>query len=155
MSITFSLATALPNGTGLACDVRHGSTCDVAEHLLDEYAHIYPGMCLDCREVETDACPICSLSVNVSNVNAELLLARLGVEFDYCGSIEGAALYGRAMVENIGRDDSGVSVSEDQAPGQARWIDCGLRPGYFEDRFGALAALASEAMRRGLVISWG
>jgi hypothetical protein len=155
MSITFSLATITAEGTGLACEARHGSTCLVAEHLLDEYAHPFPGYCVPCSMDETDACEVCSLSVNVSNTNAEMLLARLGVEFDYCGSIDPAALYGRAMVENIGADDSGVAPSEDRGAGGAVFIDCGLRPGYFEDRFGALAALAEAAMRLGLVVSWG
>lgn len=155
MSTTFSLATIEENGTGLACVVSHGSTCDVAEHLLDEYAHPFPGYCVPCAIDEREACEVCSLSVNVSEHNAALILERLGVEFDYCGMIDPADLLGRAMVGNIGRDDSGVASTEDRGERGARMIDCGLRAGYYEDRFGRLAELASAAVRLGLVVSWG
>lgn len=149
MSITFSLQT--PSGDFLCSG--HGRNCTVAEHLLDPYN--MPGVCYDCREVELDACELCSLDVNMANGNAALVLERLGVEFDYCGSIDPAELLGRAMVGNIGRDDSGVASSEDRGEGGAAIIDCGLRPGYFADRFGALADLATAAIERGAVISWG
>ena len=157
MSITFVLANRLDNGDIVpACMVNHyAAPCvavgaEAAEHAEDR-AHY--NMC-DCSEVARDECGICSLSLNVANGNAALILERLGVEFDYYGEIDGADLVGRAMVGNVGRDDSGVASSEDRREGLATVIDCGVRPGYFEDRLGVLAELGLAAAERGCLVSW-
>lgn len=100
------------------------------------------------------------LNLNVSNANARAILDRLGYEVDEYGIVGEATpedLLGRALVGNVGRDDSGVDAVE--TPGEwfgggATMIDCGIRPGYFEDRMAALVALASHAMDRNLMISW-
>jgi hypothetical protein len=38
--------------------------------------------------------------------------------------------------------------------GGATFIECGVRPGYFTDRLAAIADLATEAQRRGLLVAW-
>lgn len=156
MSITFQLATRTGDGFGPACTVNHGA-CIVPEHLLDEdiAAYSMPGWCVECSTTNRDACEVCGLSVNVSNHNAQVLLGMLGVEFDWCGSFDPADLLGRALTAGIDIDDSGHAATVDAAPGRATLISGGLRPGYYGDRFGALADLATHGAARGLVITWG
>jgi len=94
-------------------------------------------------------------SVNVSNANAFALLDRLGIEDpDYCGSIEAEDFLGRTMVANVGRPDDGVGSAEFRGEGGCTVIDCGVRPGYFDDRMGSLATLASIALGGGYFVSW-
>lgn len=147
MSITFSLVTSEGN---LACTVDHGA-CVVAEHLLDEdiMAYSFEGYCVECSLRNRDACELCGSSLNVSNSNAFAILAALGIELDDCGTIEASDLLGRAMVSGVGRDDSGTADVVD-----GRMVDCGLRAGYFADRFGALADLATLAIERGYSIQF-
>lgn len=152
MSITFSLRNL--DGT-MACKVNHGAGCEVAEHLLDEYAHPYEGYCVPCSMDNRDACPVCSRDINVSNTNAQMILERLGVEFDYCGEIQASDLLGRAMTANVGRDDSGIAATEDRAEGRATIIECGLPAGYFDDRMEGLTNLALAALASGLMVVWG
>jgi hypothetical protein len=83
--------------------------------------------------------------VNVSNTNASLLLERLGIEFDYSGQIDAEDLLGRALVANVGRDDSGMASTTDRGAGGATIIDCGLRPGYFDERMAQLVEVAEYA----------
>jgi hypothetical protein len=98
------------------------------------------------------------LNVNVSNANARALLDRLGIEAgDLFGETTPEDLLGRALVGNVGRDDGGVDAVE--TPGEwfgggATMIDCGIRPGYFEDRMAALVALATHARDHDLMIGW-
>lgn len=94
--------------------------------------------------------------LNVSNVNAMLIFERLGIDPEPWGEIDPAEFLGRALVANVGRSDEGTAPSVDRFHEDgATWVDCGLRPGYFEDRFGALATLATVAVERDLIISWG
>jgi hypothetical protein len=156
MSISFYAATTTDNYTAMACNVKHGAGCTSTEHFeMDAWMDI-PGydLCFECQGEQEDACPICSLTMNVSNNNAMLLIERLGVEFDYCGVIDPADLLGRSMVANVGLDDSGMKPTVDTLGGGATMIDCGLAPGYFTERFGALANLATYAMDHGFVIAW-
>jgi len=102
--------------------------------------------------------------VNVSNMNARVLLNALGRhadgdEFDLCGSLSGEDFLGRVLLAlATDRDDSGVAsaVVGGSALGQrgATMIDCGLPAGYFAERFGALHALAQEATRLGRDVVW-
>lgn len=87
--------------------------------------------------------------VNMSNSNARGVIERLGLEFDYCGSIDPDDLLGRAMVANVGRDDSGV---RDVADGN--FIDCGLPAGYYADRMAQLVDVALYARDNGLMVQW-
>jgi hypothetical protein len=154
MSITFSLCSRLDDGSfssvcpdSEAHRVCHG-TCDDAE---DFVAY---GYCECVMDAEAD-CSFCSAGINVSNTNAAQILERLGIEFDYCGHFDPADLFGRAAVGNIGRDDSGIATTVEGGDGCATLIECGLRPGYFEDRLGRLAELAQDAIQRGMLVSWG
>ncbi len=100
------------------------------------------------------------LDLNVSNANAYALLERLGYEVTDDGIIGDTTpddMLGRAMVGNVGRDDSGTDPVE--TPGEwfgggATMIDCGRRDGYFEDRMTALVALATEAQTRQVMVMW-
>lgn len=94
-------------------------------------------------------------SLNVSNTNAALLLERLGVEFDHSGSIDADDLLGRALTANVGRDDNGMPAAEYHEPGKLRMTDCGLRPGYFEDRLAVLVTVANHAQSHGVSVTWG
>lgn len=84
--------------------------------------------------------------VNMSNANAGAVLAELGVEFDYCGSIDPSDLAARVMLEGIGTERVAV-LHHDPLVGpvlgqsKSRHLD-------------ALGRLATEAMRRGTWIGW-
>lgn len=101
-----------------------------------------------------------ALDVNVANVNARLLLVALGLDSDdLCGSTSGEDFLGRVLLAlATDRDDSGVRSTvisgREVGTSGATMIDCGLRPGYFADRFGALHALALEAARLGREVHW-
>lgn len=156
MSITFSLATTTPEGTGLACTVNHGA-CVVPAHASDEdiVAYSFPGWCVECSTTNADGCTICGLSLNVSNSNAQSILAALGVPFDFCGSIAPMLLLNAVRTCGGNVADEGTDTVTDWDPRRATLVECGLPAGYFAARFGALADLAEAAMQRGLVISWG
>lgn len=97
------------------------------------------------------------LSVNVSNGNAALILERLGYPCsvdELWGEADGAELLGRVMVANVGRDDTGVAFTEDRGARGAVLTDCGVRPGYFDDVMGKLAALGTHAADNGWMVSW-
>lgn len=111
-------------------------------------ARIYMGWC-DHAEAAEAACGCRAFDVNVSNANAAAILERLDIPFDYCGQVDAADLLGRAMLGNVGRDDSGVRSVRD-----GNVIDCGRRVGYFDEVLGALASLATEAQRRGVTVVW-
>lgn len=153
MSITFAIARRRDDGLIVqgcpdseAHRACHG-TCEDPED-FEFYG------CCGCVTDALDACPECSLSLNVSNTNAAQIIDRLGVEFDYCGVIDPADLFGRAAVGNIGRDDSGMETTVIGGDGRATLVECGLPAGYFEDRLGALAHLAQYAIEHGTLVSW-
>ena len=156
MSITFTLITETsPRHFGPACTADHG-VCTVPEHLLDEDIHLYSreGWCVECYGTNEEACALCNLQVNMSNANAMQAIERLGIEFDYCGHIDPDDLLGRAMVANIGRDDSGVSTTTERTPGNAVLIQVGLPAGYFDSRMAELVALAEAAKTHGCLVGW-
>jgi hypothetical protein len=96
-------------------------------------------------------------TLNLSNANAWALLEWIGIAPDHGGSVparELAALTRRRLwPEMRERDDEGVSPSVDEAPGRCTMIDCGRRPGYFQDRAEQLLRLA-ECAGEG-PIAWG
>lgn len=105
-----------------------------------------------------EACGCQAFDVTLSQVNAQLVLARLGLEPGSDGDLAGDAtpddILGRALTGNIGRDDEGIPASASQLPGSARVIDCGVRPGYFTEALEAIASLAAEAKARGMLVGW-
>jgi len=89
--------------------------------------------------------------VNVSNNNAVGIFERLGVEFDYCGSMSAADMLGKAMVANVGGDDSGTDTVQD-----GNMIHCGLRAGYYEQKMDEIAAVAQWAIDNDVDnVTWG
>lgn len=167
MSVTFRIES-LPTGEfEIACfDTDEGMDVVVAtadsyeEILVERAAHML--VCEECSAYGCYSRPVMDISdafdVNVSNTNARMLLAALGIDggeelagFMSAEQFQGAVLLAMAA----DRDDSGVSPVE-VAPGApgATMIDCGLRPGYFADRFAAFHALAAEAVRLGRSITW-
>jgi len=100
--------------------------------------------------------------LNVANTNARILLDALGLtpeEGDLSGALSGEDFLGRVLLAIAAdRDDSGVNSAviggKELGQSGATMIDCGVRPGYFADRFGALHALALEAVRIGRDVQW-
>ena len=89
------------------------------------------------------------LAVSVTSVHAVLILGRLGYDVETpFGLVDADDLLGRAMVANVGRDDTGTDPAED-----GNVTDCGARPGYFASVMDRLAALASAHL--GGQITWG
>jgi len=154
MSITFSLASRRDDGVvdTICPDADAHRVCSGRCDDPSDFAAY--GYC-ECVMAAAGRCEFCSASVNVSNTNAAQILDRLGIEFYACGVIDPADLFGRAVVGNIGRDDDGTPAFVDERPGRVTEIDCGLRAGYFDDRLGSIAELASLALERGMVVAWG
>lgn len=146
MSVTFTFYNKGENFIGTSCSHECSTEGGCEEHRLYHYCdHMFEA---------SNACAECALEVNVSNTNAAAVLDRLGVEFDYCGTMEADDLLGRALVANVGRDDSGVPSVEDTGRNGATIIECGLRAGYFDGTMGRLVALANAAAERGHGIGW-
>ena len=144
MSVTFTFHA---NGTlGTGCE----HPCPVAGGCEEQQAYFYCDHMHEARE----ACAECALPVNVSNGNAAAILERLGLEFDYCGTVDASDFLGRALVANVGRDDSGVAPHEERGEGGALLVDCGQSVGYFDSRMAALVTLATVAVERGHGIGW-
>ena len=150
MSVTFRAIYENAEGVLVGACTGHRYTCDCDEHA----AYFYCDHVHERTMAAEDACDACSLEVNVSNANAALLLERLGVEFDYCGTVDASDFLARAMLANVGRDDSGTATVTDSGGGGATMVDCGLRPGYYGDRFDSLAALATWCAARGYLVGW-
>jgi len=151
MTITFQLGHVDDAGNvHHGCGIDHYNCCGACNSPdFREFG------CCDCVMEARDACPDCVLAVNVSNTNARAILERLGVEFDYCGTLDPTDLLGRAMTANIGQDDSGRPSSIETGAGGATMIDCGRSAGYFDRNFERLATLATIAQRRALPVVWG
>jgi hypothetical protein len=174
MSVTFSIE-ALPTGAfqvSAACewdapldDRPIGAVVHASYDAAIAVVAAHRPTCEDCAHYSAFACAVLdvddALDVNVSNVNARTLLIALGLgdAEDLSGIVDGADFQARVMLAlATDRDDSGVApaVIGGASLGQtgATMIDCGLAPGYFADRFGALYALAQEAARLGRSVQW-
>ena len=157
MSITFRPNVPLASLTHYVYSCGCGDR-DVAIEDIDAYQPIHgPQSCDVCdqqafvlAEYEDDGVP----EVNLSNSNAFLALERLGIEPDYCGEFDPVDFMGRAMVANVGREDDGVPSVVDAQPGRATMVDCGLPAGYWADRMGALAEVATYARDKGVAVYW-
>lgn len=138
----------------------------------------HAALCEECRDGGVQTYPLSDISddllVDVSEANAGLVLARLGLgrnEYDeMVGSAAADDLLGRVLLALAGNEgDDGVapvafrvrsgrtvdSVHDVAAAGEgALWHDAGLRPGYFASVLGDLHALAVEAARLGREVLW-
>lgn len=156
MSITFTAATIADDGS-----IAIGFACPTCNDHRDRLATItdYDSPAWDAEFDQWDAhkdhgdC-VNRHEVNLSNANAAAVLARLGVTFDHCGTIDPDDLLGRAMVANIGADDTGTAAVTDVGALGCTTIDCGVPAGYFAARFDGLAELAVAAKAAGAVIGW-
>jgi len=167
MSVTFSIEANTTGEFVIACfDAERGEDIEVARAdsyegiLVERAAHML--VCEECQHYGCFSRAVVDVSedfdMNVSNMNARILFNALGIDGgeDLCGMLDAEQFQGAlllAMAED--RDDSGVPSAE-VAPGRpgATMIDCGLRPGYFADRFAGLHALAAEAVRLGRPVVW-
>lgn len=168
MSVTFSI-DSLPTGAFQAECYNDGAPIVLGP--VDGYDALVPlivahkAECEECAHYGLHSQPVCdiddALDVNVSNVNARTFLIALGLDDgdDLSGSTSGEGFMARVMLAMAtDRDDSGVAsaVVGGREVGQsgATMIDCGLRPGYFADRFTALYVLGAEAARLGREVVW-
>lgn len=95
--------------------------------------------------------------VNVHTANACAVLERLGYDFDArdpWGDADATDLLGRAMVANVGRDDSGADAYTDTRPGMLTVTVGAVRPGRIDEILAELADLAVYAQAKGVRIQW-
>lgn len=157
MSVTFSFAQYVEAGVEPGAILVHGIRCDhECDSPLPCEDHAIYGYC-DHIAAAKAACGCERFDLNLSNANAAAVLERLGYEADphgLYGEADPDDVLGRAMVANVGRDDSGLRDEEGRGAGGAVFIDCGRRVGYFDEAMSSLVALANEAKRRGVMVGW-
>ena len=174
MSVTFAPAIDpdapvvwfLECADGVRRDERTGSYTEVAgriePHTLtceDEDCRIY-GPSLD---IVGDGSP----AVNMTNVNARLVLDALGLPFeDGTGALDAEDFWGRVLMAlAIAPEDAGMPrhqlVAGDVAPlfgevreGGATFIECGRREGYLQDKLRELVEVARWASTVGREVTW-
>lgn len=105
------------------------------------------------------------LSLNVSNTNASMILAHLGIqsdEYGLCGSMKAEDFLGYVLVAlGMPRDDSAVasvthrSVDENGREFGPTIYDGGLPEGYMEGKLVRLSEIATEAKRLDRLVTWG
>ena len=131
---------ALTNGA-------HGLTCP-DEYCAAEYRPGYPTPVNETPEV------------NMSNVNADMLLEALGIGIgedfsDYCcGSMDARDFLGRVLLaQALTPLDAGIPAHA--LPGtNARVINCGRPAGYTQDRLDALHKIGMYAFQHNLKVVW-
>lgn len=102
------------------------------------------------------------VEVNISNANALAVLERLGLptddDYGLFGELDATDFLGRALVANVGRDDTGVPAESmkvlDGIFAGANLIDHGRRPGYFASIMERLVDLGVTAERENLIVIW-
>lgn len=98
------------------------------------------------------------LEVNMSNSNAAVVCDALGINLEeegWCGSVPAENFLGRVLVAlAIQPSDEGIP-SHELPTGGVRWIECGRRPGYTQDRLAQLHALATWAVENNAEIDFG
>jgi hypothetical protein len=95
------------------------------------------------------------LDINLSNANAQAVLAALGYEVaDGCFSAPAQEFAARAaawLQSHLDRPSAEVEARVDAAPGRATFIDCGLPAGYFNATIRRLSVFAHAAVAAGAV----
>ncbi|THA53269.1 hypothetical protein E6R62_19470 [Streptomyces sp. A1136] len=90
------------------------------------------------------------VEVNMANSNAARVLGVLGYE-ELAGDAEADDFLGRVLVAlALVPVDAGRP-----ATAEGRFVDCGRRAGYIQERLEELRALAEEARAQGLPVYWG
>ena len=92
--------------------------------------------------------------LNVSNANGMSILNALGIEPDYCGSIDPSDLKGRCLEALVLADDSGFPSQTTIGANGATMVDCGRREGYLADRLQTLIEVADQAISLGTDVTW-
>ena len=92
--------------------------------------------------------------VNMSNRNAALVLKSLGFDFDYnmctfdVDDLEGRLILAEMFGGNM--PDHGTPNVETTGDQGARMIECGLRPGYFAEKYHELRDVCCRARMLGV-----
>lgn len=95
--------------------------------------------------------------INMNNANAAFVLESLGfaedvAAGDLCGTVPAQDFLGRVLAAlALSPGDEGVPA---HTVGSDRFIDCGRRPGYLQDRLAGLHELALAAQFRDLSVTW-
>lgn len=86
------------------------------------------------------------MELNFSNANTRAILKTLLIDNEeLIGRIQGTELADRCEKAKIDLLDEGKPVTEYRSPGHATIIDCGRRPGYFNDVLNLLMRLGHLA----------
>lgn len=99
--------------------------------------------------------------LNVSNTNGMAIQRMLGMEPDYCGSLDPSQLLAALAVANPGsivresHDNMGVDVTVDGVKPIVRIIECGLSEDRIEFYIERLTRIAEHAVRHGTEITFG
>lgn len=165
MSVTFAV-DYIPTGEfNFSCYDEHlnvttfGTYSSYDDAVLAIAAHK-----LDCDECNYGGCYAnavvdVDVSINLSNMNALMILGILGIDANMddgiVGSLDGADFLSYAMIALAAeRDNAAVPSVVESNAGCATMVHCGLPEGYVEDTLSVLADLATEAMRLGRRVVW-
>lgn len=98
------------------------------------------------------------LEINMSNTNAVVVCGALGIDLEdegWCGSLPAQDFLGRVLLAlAIQPADEGIP-SHELPTGGVRWVECGRRPGYTQERLVQLHELAEWAVAHGAEIDFG
>lgn len=90
-------------------------------------------------------------SLNVSNANARVLLAQLGLATtDLCGTLTGEDFLGRVLLATA------LATTDAGRPQETTggFTDCGRRAGYLDERIAVLRDIADFAVSNALPVVW-
>ena len=95
-----------------------------------------------------------AMEINMANGNAATVLEVLGLDaVELMGGEPADAFLGRVlMAMAVSPEDAGVPAHT--AVDNARWIECGRRPGYVQERLEQRHALAEFAKGLGAEVCW-
>jgi len=95
--------------------------------------------------------------VNMSNSNAYRVASTLGIDLEeggWAGEMDARDFLGRVLLAlAVEPQDSGIPAHE-VPTGGPRWIDCGRREGYVQERLTNLHDLAQHAIKDGKPVLW-
>lgn len=98
----------------------------------------------------------CDATFNVHNAGGCAILASLGFEPDYCGSLDAQEVLRRCVtfraVDAPARGT--VEPSVERGAGGATMIECGFDVEYVRERIGRLEELARVAVAQGAAVGW-
>lgn len=145
---------------GAAVDGRLHSTHADAIATLVEHNESCPDALCRCDLGTIDAVMTFDApEVNVSNMNAKLLLDALGLgdqDMWDMPALSAEDFRDRVIVAmSLSLVDEGMPAYASTAPGRATVIECGRRPGYLQDQLGRLLEVADSAAARNRAVLIG